>query len=303
MPRTIKRQPAMFAIQQGQRSKIIMTPVHKAIWFIEAHLGAPLSLDAIAEAVGLSPFHLSRSFAATTQQSVMRYVRARRLTEAAKKLSGGAPDILSVALDAGYGSHEAFTRAFASHFGITPEALRQQRTFDHPQRQEPIVMPSDWKPKLAPPRIVPVAKAQMMAGLQVRYHCGSNPTGIPGQWQQFQPWIDNLPASEPGVAYGIVVNVDDDGNMDYMAAVPVGNARDIPKELTCLELAPQTYAVFEHSGHISSIGATCSAVWSHQLPERGMTPLKAPALERYDQRFDPHTGNGIVELWVPVTPP
>lgn len=56
----------------------------------------------------------------------MRYVRGRRLTEAAKALSRGAPDIFSVALDAGYGSHEAFTRAFPDEFGVTPETIRTQ---------------------------------------------------------------------------------------------------------------------------------------------------------------------------------
>jgi len=45
--------------------------------------------------------------------SVMRYVRGRQLTEAARCLASGAPDILAIALEAGYGSHEAFTRAFA----------------------------------------------------------------------------------------------------------------------------------------------------------------------------------------------
>ena len=50
----------------------------------------------------------------------MRYVRARRLTRRTHA-GANAPDILQVALDAGYGSHEAFTRAFRDCFGITPE--------------------------------------------------------------------------------------------------------------------------------------------------------------------------------------
>lgn len=54
----------------------------------------------------------------------MQYVRERRLTEAARTSANGAPDILNVALNAGCNSHEAFTRAFRDHFGITPEALR-----------------------------------------------------------------------------------------------------------------------------------------------------------------------------------
>ncbi|MGE5157753.1 MAG: helix-turn-helix domain-containing protein [Gemmatimonas sp.] len=68
-----------------------------------------------------------RAFAAATGFSVMRYVRARRLSEAARALARGAPDILSLALEADYGSHEAFTRAFRDHFGMTPEAVPPRR--------------------------------------------------------------------------------------------------------------------------------------------------------------------------------
>jgi AraC family transcriptional regulator len=38
---------------------------------------------------------------------------------------GNAPDILSLALDTGYGSHEAFSRAFRAQFGTTPETIRK----------------------------------------------------------------------------------------------------------------------------------------------------------------------------------
>ncbi|HEY0567659.1 MAG TPA: AraC family transcriptional regulator, partial [Xanthobacteraceae bacterium] len=94
-----------------------MNPAEKALWFIESHLAGPLTLDEIAAIGGVSRFHMVRAFAAATGLSVMRYVRARRLSEAARALAGGAPDILSLALDADYGSHEAFTRAFRDHFG------------------------------------------------------------------------------------------------------------------------------------------------------------------------------------------
>src|SRR6201996_3822717 len=99
-----------------------MNPAQKALWYIESHLATPLSLDDISDVAGVSRFHLVRAFAAATGLSVMRYVRARRLTEAARALAAGAPDILQVALDSDYGSHEAFTRAFRDHFGVTPEA-------------------------------------------------------------------------------------------------------------------------------------------------------------------------------------
>src|SRR5215475_12561873 len=128
-----------------------MNPAQKALWFIESHLAGPLSLDDIADVAGVSRFHLVRAFAAATGLSVMRYVRARRLTEAARALAAGAPDILHVALDAEYGSHEAFTRAFREHFGITPEAVRARTCIDKLKLLEPILMESTAFDHLAAP--------------------------------------------------------------------------------------------------------------------------------------------------------
>src|SRR5450631_4322374 len=129
-----------------------MNPAQKALWFIESHLADALTLDEIAAIGGVSRFHLARAFAAATGLSVMRYVRARRLTEAARALANGAPDILALALDADYGSHEAFTRAFRDHFGVTPEAVRSSARLDSLQLQEPILMDSALTNNLQAPR-------------------------------------------------------------------------------------------------------------------------------------------------------
>src|ERR1700691_1910218 len=117
-----------------------MNPAQRALWFIESNLADALTLDEVAAIGGVSRFHMVRSFAAATGLSVMRYVRARRLTEAARALASGAPDILALALEADYGSHEAFTRAFRDHFGVTPEAVRDSKRLDNLRLQEPIVM-------------------------------------------------------------------------------------------------------------------------------------------------------------------
>ena len=117
-----------------------MNPAQKALWYIESHLAEPLTLDDVAGVAGVSRFHLVRAFATATGISVMRYVRARRLSKAAQALAAGAPDILSLALEADYGSHEAFTRAFRDHFGVTPEMVRAATCLDRLKLQEPIVM-------------------------------------------------------------------------------------------------------------------------------------------------------------------
>src|SRR3954447_10651451 len=149
-----------------------MNPAQKALWYIESHLGRSLALDDVADVAGVSRFHLVRAFTAATGFSVMRYVRARRLTEAARALARGAPDILSLALDADYGSHEAFTRAFRDHFGVTPEAVRGSAHLDNLRIQEPIVMDSTFIDNLQAPRFE-TGKAFLLAGLGERYTCES----------------------------------------------------------------------------------------------------------------------------------
>src|ERR1700752_4058789 len=129
-----------------------MNPAQKALWYIESHLASELTLDEISAVAGVSRFQMVRACAAATGFSVMRYVRVRRLSEAARALAAGAPDILNVALDAEYGSHEAFTRAFREHFGISPDAVRAPRRLDTLKLQDPIIMDSTLIDNLAPPR-------------------------------------------------------------------------------------------------------------------------------------------------------
>src|SRR5258708_33484791 len=100
-----------------------MNAVGKAIWFIETHFSGDISLDDIARSAGVSRYHVVRAFGFATGHSVMRYVRGRRLSEAAQSLARGAPDILAVALDAGYGPPEAFTRALPEQVGLAPGAV------------------------------------------------------------------------------------------------------------------------------------------------------------------------------------
>lgn len=93
-----------------------MPAAEKALWYIESRYSTDIALTDIAKIAGVSPFHLARFFQAATCWSVVRYLRARRLTAAARLLAAGAPDILDLALNTGYASHEAFTRAFREQF-------------------------------------------------------------------------------------------------------------------------------------------------------------------------------------------
>jgi AraC family transcriptional regulator len=276
-----------------------VNPAQKALWFIESHLAEALTLDEIAGVAGISRFHMVRAFAATTGLPVMRYVRARRLTEAARALAGGAPDILKLALDADYGSHEAFTRAFRDHFGVTPEAVRAGACLDQLSLQEPIMMDSTALEHLKPPRFE-TSKPLLIAGLGERINHENNGAGIPSQWQRFHHSVDNIPGRVGKVAYGVCCNGDDAGNFDYIAGVEVTDFSDLPREFSRVRIPEQKYAVFTHAEHISTIRRTVNTIWNHWLPISGMKAADAPNFERYDETFDPMTGNGGLEIWIPV---
>lgn len=275
-----------------------MNPVGKALWFVESHFARELTLDEIAAIGGVSRFHLVRAFDLATGQPVMRYVRGRRLSEAARRLADGAPDILSVALETGYGSHEAFTRAFRDQFGTTPETVRAQRRLDDIALVEPIKMDETFIAQLEPPRFE-TGRPMLIAGLGVRYDCASS-AGIPAQWQRFQPHIGHIPGQVGRIAYGVCCNSDDAGNFDYIAGVEVRDFPDLPVEFARLRLAAQRYAVFRHRGHISTIRRTVNTIWNKWLPESGHEAADAPDFERYDEAFDPLTGNGGLEIWIPI---
>ena len=275
-----------------------ITPVAKAVWFIETHLADELSLAEVAAAAGVSRFHMARVFGMATGQSVMRYVRSRRLTEAARALAGGAPDILPVALDAGYGSHDAFTRAFRDRFGLTPDRARAADVVATLSLTEAFAMDETPKTTLTPPRMVDGGPL-LNAGLKehIRF---DNLAALPSLWNRFRPHLGTVPGQIGNVAYGVCFNTDEAEGFDYIAGVEVSDAAALPEEFAALRLTPQRYAVFTHALHISAVRGTFMAIFNDWLPASGLQSADAAVFERYGEQFDAKTGLGGFEIWVPL---
>jgi AraC family transcriptional regulator len=273
-------------------------PVAKALWYIENNFAGELMLDEIANVAGVSRYHVSRAVGEAIGRPITGYVRGRRLTEAAKALASGGTDILTVALEVGYGSHEAFTRAFREQFGQTPESVRAQRHVDNIALVEAVSMNHSVLKELAEPRFE-TRKAFLVAGLSARYDYESCGGGIPAQWQRFGPYIGSVPGQVGSDAYGVRYNSDDSG-LDYLCGVEVGEFSQLAPELSRVRVPANRYAVFTHYGHISTIRSTWSTIWSKWLPKSGHQLADAPDFERYDARFDARSGNGEVEIWVPL---
>ncbi len=274
--------------------------VDKALWVIERNADQPLTLPALAEACGVPRSHLAAAFVTATGTPVSRYLRGRRLTEAAHALMDGAPDILSLALSAGYGSHEAFTRAFRDQFGVTPEAAREDG-LDAKALIAPLEL-QPWKTGGLPEPRFEHAPAIRAVGL-AQSVTFDTVIDIPAQWRRFMARHDEIPAVLEAIPIGVCHLADDDGVFTYASAAEVARFETTPSGLSRIEVAPRLCAVFEHRGHVSRIFETYAAIWNDALPASGRGLAEGPVVERHNPAFDPETGEGGVTLWVPVVAP
>lgn len=93
---------------------------------IERRPDARLTLGAMAQEAGLSPYHFLRTFERVTGQTPYRYLRRSRLRQAAMRLVLEPARVLDIALDCGFGDLSNFNHAFRAEFGVSPRAFRSK---------------------------------------------------------------------------------------------------------------------------------------------------------------------------------
>jgi AraC family transcriptional regulator len=271
--------------------------VEKALWFIEWKRHISFDLAEVAKFCEVSRFHVSRVFGDSVGLPLMEYARARKLSEAARTLANGRISILEVALDSGYQTHEAFSRAFRDQFGTTPREIRRRRTTNGIKLVEPFQMDTSLIVALDEPRFE-THRAFQVTGLSDRYTFETN-LGIPALWEKFLPHIGHISGEVKGVAYGVCANFDGKGHFDYYAAVETAPASETPGDLSRLTIPEQRYVVFTHTGPVAKIRKTVYTIWNQWFPQADVEPAGGTEFELYDERFD-RSDTGQMEIWIPV---
>lgn len=98
--------------------------VARATAWLDAHTEERVTLARLAEAVGVSPDHLQRTFTQVTGVSPRQYVAARRLEGAKSRLRNG-DDVTTALYAAGYGSSSRFYAQARSQLGMTPSSYKK----------------------------------------------------------------------------------------------------------------------------------------------------------------------------------
>jgi AraC family transcriptional regulator len=127
---------------------------------------------------------------------------------------------------------------------------------------------------------------------------------IPALWGRFVPRMDEIPGQTCDVTYGVCQDAaNGEGTFAYTAAVEVEAPGDAPAGMVGFTIPAGTWAVFTHEGHISKISETFDAIARTGLSTAGLERASNVDIEVYDDRWDPATGTGDVDIYVSVKPP
>jgi AraC family transcriptional regulator len=163
------------------------------------------------------------------------------------------------------------------------------------------------KPKLDP--MFSNRRPLRVAGVGVHYAEQSS-EAFAKQWESFAPMIGKMPGQIGTQAYGVVTgSFGGADGFEYITGVEVSSFDHVPSKFRRLTIPAQRYAVFVHDGHVSKIRDTMYTIKKEWLP-KWMVPGRTDAskegsdqpdfFERYGKEFDPKTGTGKVEIWVPL---
>jgi AraC family transcriptional regulator len=255
--------------------------LQKVFQYIEQHFEENITLDQLSEVACCSKYHFHRIFSALVGMSVHQYIRWLRLRRAAYQLvMEKKRSILRIALDAGFESHESFTRAFKAACDKTPSQLRE--TMDMQMwTQQPFNL---------------FKKSENVMKVEIRHedavrtaaiaHQGDVNTGMQSvdkliSWCKARP--ENLkPAG--GDAYCIAYNdpgvvEPEDFRSDYCMKIPDSLELDEPVEERIIPAG--RYAIAVHEGSRDKIADTVYAMYRDWLPDSGEELGDFPCLFSY----------------------
>jgi len=285
--------------------------LHAVIEHIDRHLDDKLDLATLSRVAHFSEFHFHRLFHALTGESLGDYVRRRRLELAAIRLRS-QPDVpvLEVAIGVGFGSTEAFARAFRARFGCTPTIYRKSKhdqlarkagqapRFDARQDGGPSIQELVMKVKVIEREPVHVA--------YLRYTGPVGP-GIGRFWMEtVAPWMgtNNLYGRD---RFGISLDdpsVTNPAKCRYDACVASPEGETLTGSPQRKVIPGGRYAALPFKGTSAQIGAAWDALLRDWLPQSGMQLDSRPFFEHYppDGHMDPKTGAFGCDICVPIAP-
>lgn len=272
---------------------------------IERQLDQPVDVAELARIAATSEYHLRRLFSALAGIGLSEYVRRRRLTVAAAEVLAGEQSLLDIAVRHGYGSAEAFGRAFQAVHGVSPGEARRRGAVLRAQPRISFRLTIDGSGSMEY-RIVD-KEAFHLVGRRARVplvHEGMNPAIVEFVRSIDQKTINRMMAlsdQEPDGVVNVSAKVADDraegGELDYWHGVVT--SADAPAGLEAMAVAAGTWAVFTASGSFpQAVQHLWRDVFTLWFPSNPYRSRPGPEISR--TRVAPDGATAESELWIPV---
>jgi AraC family transcriptional regulator len=286
--------------------------VQRAVEHVAANLDEALELAELAGTAALSPFHFHRVFRGITGETPLELHRRLRMERAAWRLCHGEDSVTRIAFDAGYETHEAFTRAFKSSYSASPSGFRRRQyprwelsaasgVHFSPTGEIPHCIPRDWGGRDMNVEIKTLPRQRLAT---VR-HVGPY-NQIPVAFERLGQLAGPLGVlGQPDSAMLALYHDDPESTPQHLlrsdAALVIGDDVVLPKELTEQQLPPGQYAMTTHIGPYEQLGDTWARLMGEWLPQSGHRLGAGVSFELYRNTPENAPKHQLrTELYVPI---
>lgn len=281
--------------------------LNRVIELVELDLSDDVDLASVAVNMGTTEYHVRRMFSSLAGMPLSEYVRRRRMTVAAADLLGDGV-LLEIAVRHGYGSTEAFSRAFRTVHGVSPADVRRD---GGPLRSQP-----QLRFRLTVEGNTPLdTRITDRPAFQLAGHAARVPLIHEGVNPHIQAHIAALPVSEherlkelssiePAGLLQVSADVDPDytegSELTYLHGVAVGEDASVPDDLDVIAVPAGTWAVFRTQGpYPAALQSTWAATASDWFPSNPWRLRPGPSIVAVLDRAEDFS-TATCELWLPV---
>ena len=281
--------------------------LNQVVSFVEEHLTEEIDVVVLARDLGTTEYHLRRMFSSLAGMPLSEYIRQRRMTVAAAEVLADR-DLLGTAVRFGYGSTEAFSRAFRAVHGISPAEARNHGG--------PIRSQTQLRFHLTVEGNIPMeTRIADRPAFRLIGHAAQVPLIHHGANEHIQAHIASLPQAEharlkalsntdPAGLLQVSADVDPDyregTELTYLHGVAVAADTSAPEDLSVIEVPAGDWAVFRTTGpYPGALQTTWAATATDWFPSNPWRLRSGPSIVAILDRAEDFS-SATTELWLPV---
>lgn len=281
--------------------------LNRVVEFVEDHLTEDIDIAGLARSLGTTEYHVRRMFSSLAGMPLSEYIRRRRMTLAAAEMLGDG-DILGIAVRHGYGSTEAFARAFRAVHGVSPADVRRD---GGPLRTQPQLRfrltvegntTMDTRITNRPAfRLIGHAARVPLIHEGVNPHIQAHITALPAsEHARLKELSDTEPAGLLQVSADVDADYTEGSELTYLHGVAVADDTPVPADLDVIDVAEGAWAVFRTGGaHPAALQSTWAATATDWFPSNPWRLRPGPSIVAVLDRA-PDFSTATCELWLPV---